>query len=605
MDKSLHTNQILNNSLILENIFRYLNFKDHLKLVRVCREFRETIVHFIWRCKCKELRVTQRDESYVVTIDDSEDYNIEWKYFYEFFKLNRFNIQKLSLRECNHKKLMKIIEGFKNLIALEMQYCTLSETTIVKIADNSPNLRILTFDHCYARNCNSEIILGQHLKVDTLAHLMSLRELRIFNQYKAKMDYETIKEIAKHLKLTHLSLRSSIFYEGSERMRDLITSESNSEYWNLYQTLEHLDIGRLSNRSSWLMFLRLHLPKFRNLQDLSIFIDMANCVLINDDIAIMISNACPRLRNLSFKQCKFRLQNFTLPFALEQLSLDWCWGLKWENFQQIFCNYRLEKFTSINSHYDGNDIPNFYTSEFLQVLSIETSPIQDFVDSLSPAKSLFPMVTNFHWLNSSDCCHIHPQEMRQQFSKIFPNLQELYLEQSYLSIREFERLTYLQVLQISLFDGITWPYLLTLLQSSTLRKLTIDMPMNLTTSLCPILTPKPDWHLKLFPIDFSRNFQYLKIPLRLFRNALEFWLDFLSRQRKRMTLKFFDCFSHEIFDPVFLKTLLNANKFPLSRNTINICKFVVDCESLRRNFEETMKAYEFTSDNRGYYYIEI
>uniref|UniRef100_A0A1I8Q9V8 F-box domain-containing protein n=1 Tax=Stomoxys calcitrans TaxID=35570 RepID=A0A1I8Q9V8_STOCA len=602
----LSAKQILNNSLVLENICHCLNFKEQLKAARVCKEFRETIVQFIWRSSCKDLVVSERDDTYMVTLNQTQDYCLGLKDFLQFFHLNRRNVQKLILKNCNHRKLRELVEQLEHLTYLEMQYCKIAEKTIEELAKNCKGLKTLTFDRCLAENCNSELILGHDLTVDTLVLMSCLEELNVYNRHKVKMKYETLWDIVRNLRLTKLSLNSSIFYEGSERIRDLVALENYSQAaaLNFYKTLESLDIGRFSNRASWLLFVKLQLPHFRNLQSLSIFIDLANCVLINDSVATLISDACPRLRKLCFKQCKFQLQDFSLPVSLEHLCLVWCWGITWQNLQQILQDYPLEELVSLNGHYDGDDGQCFYHSESLQSLTIETSLIKDMVDIFSSTKSLFPQVTTLKWLNSSECCYTHPQEMRYGFSKIFPRLQELLLEQAYLPAREFEQLICLQSLQISLYEGMSWPYLLTLLKSSSLQQLKLEMPTNIITSLCPVLTAGPDWHMKLYQISLTRNLKLLEMPLKLLQNALPFWLDLLHHSQE-MKLKFYDWYSHKMFNQMFVQTLLNAEKFPSMRRTIDICNNKVDCQILRKNIVKTMESYEFHCNSRGHYFIEI
>lgn len=566
--KSRLSKELLNNSLILENIFRFLSLKDHLKLIDICEEFRETIVQFLWRTSCKDLTITERSEKYLVNLNESVDYRIGHMKCFDFLQLNQFNVQKLQLKNCTREDLLRKVEHFENLTTLNMLQCKVSDANLQQLANNCGCLKTLTLDRCIEPYYYSELVLGRDIKVETLAQIASLRELHVFNRYKVKMNYETVQRVANQLQLTKFTLSCSIIYEGRDKY------SVNEDSGKSFQNLEYLDIGRFSNINAWLWFVKMHLPRLENLQTLSIFIDLANCVLITDNIAAAIRNSCPHLIKLCFKQCKFQLNQFVLPTMLEHLSLVWCWGITWHNFHQMLEDHQLQTLISINVHYNGKDQDYFYHSDYLKTLTIETSLINDLTEIMNSSKCLFPQATTFNWLNSNESCHLHPHEIREDLSKIFPQLRKLRLDQAYLSVKEFRQMSCLQHLTMSLFDHMSWNYLITLLQSSSLNHLILDMPANITTSLCPILSTKPDWQLKLVPVVLTRNLKYLEIPLQLLNNALDFWLDFMDRSHD-LRLKFYDRYSHELFNQNFLKTLLSDRRFPKTLKSLNICSINV------------------------------
>ncbi|XP_073840132.1 uncharacterized protein [Musca autumnalis] len=598
MDLGKLSNPILNNSLILENIFRYLKLKDHLNLIHVCQEFRETVVQFLWRSRCKHLKLIQRIEHYFVNLSDTEMCCMKERGIREFLKLNRYNVHRLELRSCTSSFIFRIIEDFENLTYLDMLQCRISNNTLEMMARNCRTLRTLILDRCNCTHCNEDLVLGQELKIETLARMPSLQELSVYTRYTLKVDYKAIKKISEHLKLTKLSLRSSIVYEESENRKDMSTKNAS------LNNLQHLDIGRFSNGNAWLLFVQLHLPLLGNLQSLSIFIDLANCVLITDGILKTIQEACPKLQKLSFEQCKFRTNRFILPRSLLHLSLTWCWGVTWQHFAEIFREYLLEKFDSINCYYDDHDVDLLYTSNSLTTLTMETSIIPDFVELLKNENNyVFPQVTTFNWLNSSESTYTPPQGVCYNLSTIFPQLKVLNLEQTFIPLKEFQQMSTLQSLRISMYDSMTWSYMLTLLQSTSLQSLVIDIPSNLCTPLCPILITKPELHFATTPLLLSKSLKYLEIPVQLSCRSLDFWLDLRSRNSE-MKLKCYALHLSEI-TRTLLKALLNHPTFATLSKYINICNNEIACSELRKRLTNIMYDYEFNCDTKGQYFIII
>ncbi|XP_011291738.1 uncharacterized protein LOC105261709 [Musca domestica] len=599
MDQSSLANQILNNSLILEKIFRNLQLKHHLAIVNLCKEFRETLVHFVWRSSCKQLKITARGDHYFVSLNETEICCMKDQVAREFLKLNRYNVQTLVLASCSNVILMQEIERYENLTHLNMRQCRLSNNNLETIATNCQGLNRLILDRCCCVHCSDELVLGQELKVETLARMASLRELRIDNRYSIKMNYEVLNDIGWKLSLSKLFLRASLFYDGGQNLEDV----NNSKF--AYSNLQHLDIGRFSDRSAWLLFVQLHLPQLGNLQSLSIFIDLANCVLITDATLTAIQESCPRLQSLSFEQCKFRTNKFILPPSLLHLSLIWCRGVTWQNFIQMLHEYPLQSFETINSSYDGHEIDLVYPSNTLTNLTVETSIIQGFEEILANGNYTFPQVTTLNWLNSSEGSgDTYPIQNNFNLSKIFPQLEELHLDQAYLPLKEFQQMSYLQILRISMFTHMTWSYMLQLLQSSILQQLIIDLPPAFSIFLCPIPSTKPDLHLTSTRTLPANNLVFLQIPLQLFRISLDFWLDLYSKN-KRMKLKVYTRQATTIFKRTFFKILLNHPTLVGSLKRINICNCKVECSELRKSFTDVVHEYEFECDSKGHYFFII
>ncbi|XP_073839140.1 uncharacterized protein isoform X1 [Musca autumnalis] len=586
---------LMENIDIAKHIFGFLAYEDQLNLSRVCKQFKDIIIHFLWKQIYSRVRIVKKSKCNLISTLSHQYVTESWQILgpnevEELLTLNGSNnIQHFELwckfglnpdsvyLDC-HNELLHL----KALTSLSLAGIILSNYDMRIVSENCPHLELLSLDNCVNTKLQT-LIIGHDVNVAIIAKMANLKSFTLISSvlYSADMhlyNYRHIQAIIRNIQTEELHLNVAIYsdnngYQCHDFRRDNLQNANYLEECDQRLdsistgSLRNLDIGCFVNNDD---FFNAFSNLFQNLNELSIADwPLSPITVLNRNFFELISTMCPQLRSLSLTG--YFIDDFLILESLRVLQLKDCRGLTTRNMENIFNKMKLHKFITIRTIYSGSINENIFSST-LQHLELDLDGDQ-FVDAF---KESFPNLKVLQWHN----CYGNIPNL----SLLMPNLEILTLSENAISLHDFLRLRKLHTLTIS---KCTLPrYLPKLLQHQSLRTLLLK---NSSDRLEHSSSP-PMWQSSSTEYTTTK-LSNLVITVNLFEVSLNLWLGLLSKNPLLVLTVCFDIFNKNAMHRL-LHNLINNEKFPTRIKSIQICGLHIDCKEMKFFLEATLKKLE-------------
>ena len=509
--------KILKNCDILQSIFHYLDFKEHLKLIKICPQFEFAIVHGVWRLICKKLHFSRCSGEGNIFLQYNAAANVKFESsltteaIHIILHHSSMYINKLEL---NHILVPENIFSLKycNLTELTLQNIFIEDTHLKQLAENCLNLKSFTFLNF--RNSN----IRSNIAANVFGEMKALNKLEINDMYCIAWSYFDVKQLfcLAHLKTLIININIHDSNDNNHAINNNSTKRVNN--------IETLRIGQLPYlQSSNICFIK-DLIYFGNLTKLSIKWHQLPSLGLDDNDLAQMNNACPKLCELSFFGCYFSFKEFPRMNNLMDLTFQQCSNIRFENYNEIFRKLKLKSLSLlaiIVRDRPENILDYNFISNTLEILTIKNIFDRYSVTIFCNRQHKFENVTKVRILkNQVD----HSQPPGLYFSHNFPHLQELIMDSFYISSEDILYLEHLKVLVFSLYDNMSWSYLKILFQHPTLTHITI-IPF-----LCSGLK-RYSKHLPICYEGLTTTLEYLSLPSVVYESNVSFWPSFQERNK--------------------------------------------------------------------------
>ncbi|KAM7357658.1 uncharacterized protein ACRADG_002928 [Cochliomyia hominivorax] len=585
--------KVTTNCDILVSIFKYLNLKDQLKVAKICAEFEITLRELIWPVKCQTIKIIEPFEMTILVkcYKPNCEVSLDSENFQTFLNLCSNNVKILKLN-CIQTAVKQIPFDFVNLTAIEFWGSQIDNRILKSIAKNSLKLTKIHINYC-ENHRNGPLVFGSDIDIDILNEMKMLKDFELINSSNTEVDFQYVNNFLKMSNVKVFSLYGDIQFKSYDN-----EVNENDHIVDTY-SIENLSIGRFCDECSWKQFTSVnYLMHFKNLMELSIYLDPCTNLSIDDNLLETLVNTCNILNGLKLERCKLFIKKFPKFEKLSNLSFIWCWGLTGSNLQDIFIECQIQSLTIINTFCSGNIYELSYSSNTLETLIVETSLQADITPAFINPLNSFKNVHTVSWLQTAPRKYLSNISIFENISNIYPNVQELTLSDHYISVTELRGLNFLNILELNYLPIMSWSYIRQLLELTQLTSLTINLLLPLVW-LIPNIGVIEDAHHNL-----TKTLEYLKIPFYLINLNVNFWLFFLQNNKNLKIIA--SAKRSENFDTflnVYLKNLL-ADKFFSDRyKYINVCDYIIDCQDLKTNFTETLSKFQFLENVEGEYYI--
>lgn len=552
---SLNLQTVFHNVDVAQNIVGYMNYKDQLSMARVCRQFEDVIINFVWKAKYKHVEMFMKEEDDVRVIsnftDDNfddllnDDYQLkenriifQQEELIEFLNLNAFNIEHFYIvGSDSYTSSGYFYFKFPNIKSLMYYGITLSDKVLEVVAENCPKLEKLVLNSC-TNSDNKHIILGKDISFATIDRMRHLKSLTIKERKSPggfgtrAIRYEHIEERLYKLKLKQLYIHESIF---PPRCTAPVPCKKKKSYYkqakpNFY---EELEIGKFHSTDDFVKFYTTFLAKYTNLSKLSIVAYREHCIRTSEHCIPkkffrIINKSCRKLESLTIKESK--ISNFIPTPTITELNLIECKGLSWLNFKQILGDMNLTTFRTERTFYSGTSTP-FAVASTLRHLEIDL-PQRYFNEIL---KGQFKHVTYLKW-------HSTRGNSVANLPVNFPNLEKLIVHQmdSADNILNMSQLSCVMVLYHLNFKDV-----LKLLQHGALKELTFGS-----------FRRKTDEDVEPKAMILS-NLRFIRMLETSLLEHIEFWFDMLllnSNLSLAIDISLKSCIENEVFQKLASNT---------------------------------------------------
>lgn len=560
---------------IAKEVMDLLHYKDLLNMTKVCKQFEDIVVNFLWKSKYRQVEVIVNAENkYAINnyrLDDIYDVMNDITYarlenrmlvseseLLEFLRLNSINIEKLSIICTNrkHNELYLEIAPLPNLRTLLIYQIALTDRDIQIVMKNSPKLENLILNACSNSN-RGTLVVGSDIELDTLEgfkHLKSftLKPRNCYDYEETRLHrYGHIHAILNTLKVQRLCIDEAIYYpfmlsihrdEFRRRTAAMRRSGKYSVPSSETYPCEDLELGSFFETDDFVQFYKDFLGHYVNISQLTIqgsHRPLTHGLCIPKQFFRIANEQCKRLTKLSFTYSK--ISNFIPIDTLTELTLINCKALSWINFKQILSEMNLKSFVTHGTYYRGQIEP-FTVSKYLRHFEFDFP--ERFVNGLF--KGQFKNLTSFTWKN--------PHEGSiQNFAINFPNLQKLRTIVLTKLDDGIFKLTSLSSVKINFYINVT--VLLKLLKHPTLQTLLFGLIMDVNED--------SDLQLEV-PKTNAKN---LSMSSNAFIDRMDFWLDLLSINPK---LTIICKGSNKDADENVFTKLAKSSKFPPNRKHIKV-----------------------------------
>ncbi|XP_075162273.1 uncharacterized protein LOC142234953 [Haematobia irritans] len=533
--------RIADNCDILIRLYGYLEFIDQLRLSRVNTTLQNIFEQIIWRDKYHRLGIEEPSSgSYVVTgsIGTSPLF-FEYDEFQEFLDNYAENIEELTVNGLKTISADYIVREYPNLVKLNyFGWLDIPATHFSKLRKKCRNLEELNLRRCWMPT------------VKSLTRMKKLKFLTI--DYGTNYDYRKFRQLCARVRLEGLHIKVSMAPEKSKRLRKVSALP-----------LKELEISTTFNPEAWSHpqdFSRF-MKNFENLQKLTIhFTDE----LITKDTLNSIAQGCENLRYFKIEHNNFHIADIIpLPHNLEELYLNFCRRLTYNNLENLLTQHKILKFTSKVTPYLGVE------------KELEISPIVQCLD----VENVYTEIMKFSNLKELTWYDSELKEQDQNSLSLSSNLEILTINSGSIPLTILQQIKTITALTIpESMACLDWSYITALLRHSPLRHLTIS-GQAYRSPVCERSRDVPSE-------GFVSQITTLKIAFPMFQTALPFWLDLLRRNENLQLV----CYHFKNFEE-FLKKMLNDDNFPLDLRTIEIWGITLNCSKLRRHFDDTMNQF--------------
>ena len=179
--------KIINNCDVLEAIFHYLDFDEHLKLIKICSQFEYAVVHGVWRLKCKNLSVLQWSEKTFLLECNAVNGVIKERLLaaeaiHKILYYSLIYIQKLEL---NNIRCLKDIISFNYHHLTELSMCGIivDDSHIQQVAKNCLKLQ------SFALKNFTNSIKQSNFCVNVFGEMKALKKLEIYDMNYTNWNY--------------------------------------------------------------------------------------------------------------------------------------------------------------------------------------------------------------------------------------------------------------------------------------------------------------------------------------------------------------------------------------------------------------------------------
>lgn len=555
---------ILNSDYILENILKYLDLKEHMKLLSINKRFGYILKTFLWPKFYNNIILYKTPYVNIISTNRDNDIKLELKES-ELREMQKTKVA-LNHNNCtvflikNAKNVIKLevhseyyfhqqevgvsfrnIQVFKNLKELIYYRLILNDEQMLLLSKNCKRLRKLHLIECYNEYLKP-LVPGEHLNLENIYTIKHLEELKLQSELSAEsvMKSYHLQEIFVNMKLKILILENFAINDNDADTKETINP-----------SLEILNMGLIS-KSFWPSFMH-YLNHFENLKEL--FINVSDCnTTLNVQIIDILASKCKQLEKLSLKSCDLYLEDFGVLKNLKYLALDSCGGLTFANFQQIMGALSLKTFIMINTRIYGV-INHIYVSPSLEEITINTIRFTQISDAFQKSLNNFENLHTLRWINGD----INDDWIIEKC----PKLKYLHIPNPYLLRRIVFTMKSLKELTFTSCMGLSWCFILILIRNLKLERLYmqtyeyIDDDREMPTDAYGVKTT-----LKL-----------IIIPYYIFKSAQAFWLDLLQLNDQ---LHYTIYGKHEeLMEGEFLEDLIYSEKFCKRVKRIEICGFKV------------------------------
>ncbi|XP_037827011.1 uncharacterized protein LOC119614996 isoform X2 [Lucilia sericata] len=534
---------------ILENIFKFLNLSEQLKLVSVCKRFEYFLTKQLWPKIYPNINLYLRHDIHIITIITNKENRhgmdvdlvegrktkmvLSPKELVHFLHLQAKHVKTLKLHsEYQQQDICLSFENmriFSNLAELTYHRLCVDDEQLRVLAKKCKNLQKLHLLECYCQNL-SPLIPGVHLNLNILNDMQQLEELVIRAEAQANivMRSHDLQVILLNTNLKILILQNISLYGNAA---------DNLE--NLTNSLEVFDVGVITSQF-WPNF-HYYLNHFDKLKELSINVSDCTTVLNIQIIHILATN-CLQLEKLCLEKCDLCVEDFAVLKNLKHLSLNSCGGLTFANFQQLLGGIKLQTFSLINTRILG-EISHIYASPTLEKIIIDSIHYAEISKALKKSLNKFENLRTLIWLNGSITD-------RWLIDKC-PKLQYLHIPCP-LSLKPIiSQLKSLKELSFTSCNGVSWAFILFLISVLLLKCLYLR-----TNEIMSDNTVIP-----VNACGIKTSLRMILIPCKIFRKAQSFWIDLLCLNEQ---LHYSIYGKHEeLLDEEFLNELLLCEKFCL------------------------------------------
>lgn len=524
---SIGFEKISSNCDIMIPIYKMLKFIDQLRLSRVNSSCQEIFENFVWTKNYSIMDISKKTEIIKIT-NASRDHilRLQRDEFQEFLQVYADKLEKLT-ELCEHPI---DVRNFKNLTNLLYHEIVLPEEHLQMVTENCQYLEQLGLYYCRYDKEREPIVLGRNFSID---YLLSLKKLKYFEiEFLEPItlqhaDFQDIQHKLSHLE--YLQIKS-----GSISDTDSVTDIQQ----DAPLILQQLKIINKFNPKRWFK----NYPNYTNSFEMLVSLEAKIPGLVNDEILQKIASTWISLTTFKIVWTNFKdITYFALPPEIKELHVKSCKGLTFENLKELLTQHQsIQKLWSSDNRYEG---------------SFEEFPISSAIQSLYVEE-------------------IDPFQFRLAYEDNM-NLKELSLSigDEYIHNIPLASCLNLEVLDI---DGCT-NYLPALLQLPSLRELTVelyDQPFS-WSDIVEILK-----HPNLKEIAFGDSFEendgrnrpvqgfqinivFLKIPLSLFENAMDFFLNlFFCNPHLKMIIYRYAMPPWVSYSNDFIKTMTFHQNFP-------------------------------------------
>lgn len=555
---------ILNSDYILENILKYLDLKEHMKLLSINKRFGYILKTFLWPKFYNNIILYKTPYVNIISTNRDNDIKLELKES-ELREMQKTKVA-LNHNNCtvflikNAKNVIKLevhseyyfhqqevgvsfrnIQVFKNLKELIYYRLILNDEQMLLLSKNCKRLRKLHLIECYNEYLKP-LVPGEHLNLENIYTIKHLEELKLQSELSAEsvMKSYHLQEIFVNMKLKILILENFAINDNDADTKETINP-----------SLEILNMGLIS-KSFWTSFMH-YLNHFENLKEL--FINVSDCnTTLNVQIIDILASKCKKLEKLSLKSCDLYLEDFGVLKNLKYLALDSCGGLTFANFQQIMGALSLKTFIMINTRIYGV-INHIYVSPSLEEITINTIRFTQISDAFQKSLNNFENLHTLRWINGD----INDDWIIEKC----PKLKYLHIPNPYLLRRIVFTMKSLKELTFTSCMGLSWCFILILIRNLKLERLYMQTYEYIDD----------DREMPTDAYGVKTSLKLIIIPYYIFKSAQAFWLDLLQLNDQ---LHYTIYGKHEeLMEGEFLEDLIYSEKFCRRVKRIEICGFKV------------------------------
>lgn len=524
---SIGFEKISSNCDIMIPIYKMLKFIDQLRLSRVNSSCQEIFENFVWTKNYSIMDISKKTEIIKIT-NASRDHilRLQRDEFQEFLQVYADKLEKLT-ELCEHPI---DVRNFRNLTNLLYHEIVLPEEHLQMVTENCQYLKQLGLHYCRYDKEREPIVLGRNFSIDYLLSLEKLKYFEIEFLEPITLQHADFQDILHKLShLEYLQIKS-----GSISDTDSVTDIQQ----DAPLILQQLQIINKFNPKRWFK----NYPNYTSSFEMLVSLEAKIPGLVNDEILQKIARTWISLTTFKIVWTNFKdITYFALPPEIKELHVKSCKGLTFENLKELLTQHQsIQKLWSSDNRYEG---------------SFEEFPISSAIQSLYVEE-------------------IDPFQFRLAYEDNM-NLKELSLSIGDEYIRNIPLASCLN-LEVLDIDGCT-NYLPALLQLPSLRELTVelyDQPFS-WSDIVEILK-----HPNLKEIAFGDSFEesngrnrpvqgfqinivFLKIPLSLFENAMDFFLNlFCCNPHLKMIIYRYAMPPWVSYSNDFIRTMTFHQNFP-------------------------------------------